>query len=208
MRGRGAERQRLLEVGEEVGVDQHGAVVGVLQHERQLFGRHPHVEGVQDPPGAGHAEVRLEVTGAVPRQRGHPVPGRQPEVVEGVHELLGAPAERGVGAALHLARRGPADQFGLGCVAGRVVEEQPGVERGLHHRTATLFRIGSRSGRTSLRPGRPRAPARRAQEAKTYRPGAASPGGVRGTARATTVPGGVRRSGPRPTRPRAPTTIR
>ena len=59
-----------FQVGEEVRVDQHGAVVGVFEHVRQLLGRHPHVEGVQYPPGAGDPEVRLEVTGAVPGQRG------------------------------------------------------------------------------------------------------------------------------------------
>ncbi len=99
-RRRPDKRQGLLEEREQIGVDQHGAVVGVLDQEGQLFGRHPEVERVQHASGARDGEVRLQVPGAVPCQRRHAVPGPETKMLEGVHQLLGPAAELGVGQAL------------------------------------------------------------------------------------------------------------
>lgn len=76
----GDTRRHLLEQGDEVGVDEDCAVVGVVHDERQLVGRQPHVEGVQHPAGAGHPEVGLEVPKPVPRQGGDPLAGATPSV--------------------------------------------------------------------------------------------------------------------------------
>ena len=77
-------------------------------------GRYPDVEGVQRALGAGHAEVRLEVSGTVPGQRGHPLPAADPQMIERVHELLRAPAELGVGVTRHDAGGRTADHLRFG----------------------------------------------------------------------------------------------
>ena len=77
-----------LEERHEVRVDEHDPVVGVVHDEGQLVVGEAHVEGVEHPPRAGDGEVGLEMVVAVPGQGGHPLPGADPQPVEGPHELL------------------------------------------------------------------------------------------------------------------------
>jgi hypothetical protein len=113
----------LLQERKEVGVDEHGAVLGVGHHEGQFLGGEAHVEGVEDPTGAGHTEVGLEVAVAVPRQSGDACPRLQAEGVEGAHQLLGPPGEVPEPVAVHMAVGLAAHHLGPVVVPAGAVEE-------------------------------------------------------------------------------------
>ena len=72
----------------------------MVDHVGELLGEEPEVEGVEHPSGARDGEVRLEMAGAVPRQRGHRGALGDAQMVEGVHELAGPRPELAVGVAL------------------------------------------------------------------------------------------------------------
>jgi hypothetical protein len=126
-------RCEVLERGDLIRVDEDRAVVGVLDDVGEIFERQPDVERVEHPPGARHREVALEVAVVVPRQGGDPLPGRDAERVERVHQLLGAPGELGVGVAMNAARD-LADDLGMGEMDSRVLKHQPRIELHRHHR--------------------------------------------------------------------------
>ena len=89
---------------------------------------------MQHPPGAGDAEVALQVTVVVPGQGCHPGAVLESQGVEGVHQLLGTAREPAVRGAAHLAGGEPGDHLHLGVVDSGVREEQPAVELDVHHR--------------------------------------------------------------------------
>ncbi len=127
---------------QEVRIDQHDPVVGVVHDERQLVDAEPDVEGVQHATAAGHAEVRLDVPVAVPGQSRHAFARGHAERVERTHELVRTGREIGVGVAVGLAGGEPAHHLGAMVMAAGVVEQQPGTERHVHHRRPVEIRHG------------------------------------------------------------------
>ena len=124
----------LLDQGQQVGVDEDHPVLGVVDDVGELVGREPGVEGVQHPPAARHAEVGLEVAVVVPRQRGDRGAALDAEVVEGPHELLGPAGEGAVVVAVDGAVGEAGDDLGVAVAAAGVGEQQPAVQRSIHHR--------------------------------------------------------------------------
>ena len=104
----------LRQQGEEVGIDQDGLVVSVLQNEGQLLGRQPDIERVQDTARARNSEVRLKMPGAVPGQCPHGSRPIQLQVVEPMHEPLGAKTHLGVGGPFERAVGATRDDLGIG----------------------------------------------------------------------------------------------
>jgi hypothetical protein len=129
-----AERRReLLERRELIRIDEDHAVVGVPDDVREILEREPDVQRVEHAPGARHGEVALEVPVVVPRERRDPLPAIHAERVERVHELLRARRELRVGVAVEAAVV-LADDLDLAEVGRGVLEQEPRVELGRHHR--------------------------------------------------------------------------
>ena len=76
--------------GRKVEVDEQQDVAGVTEDVEQLLGEQPRIEGVADRAEAGHAEVDLDVTMGVPRERGDAVARADAEGQQRVGETLGA----------------------------------------------------------------------------------------------------------------------
>jgi len=131
--------RHLLEERDEVGIDQHDPVVGVVHDEGELLGAQPYVERVQHPPRARDSEVRLEMSEAVPGERGDALTRPDAERVERTHELLGPRGELAHGGAVNRSVREAAHDLGGVMVAAGAAEQQPGVQRDVHHRRAVLI---------------------------------------------------------------------
>ena len=74
-------------------VDEHRAVVGVVDDVGELVGVEAEVERVEDAADERDAEVGLEVRAVVPAERGDAVAGADAEVEQGAGEAPGAAGE-------------------------------------------------------------------------------------------------------------------
>jgi hypothetical protein len=78
------------EQGQHRAVGEDDLVLGVVGDVGELLGEEPHVEGVQDPAGAGGGEVELQVPLAVPAERPHPAVAADAERVQDPAQPAGA----------------------------------------------------------------------------------------------------------------------
>lgn len=98
---RGEERQQRT-------VREHHAVGGVIDDPDELLGREPEIEGVEDRAHGGDREIRLDMFGVVPHQRGKTLVGADAEfIAQGVGEPCRALPDLGEAAALRLVPAGP-----------------------------------------------------------------------------------------------------
>src|SRR5207244_4821899 len=82
------------------GVYEDALVLGVVDHELEVFGEEARVQRMQHRARAGYREVELEVTVVVPGQCANPGSGGNPELFERVRQLGHPPSEIGVGVAV------------------------------------------------------------------------------------------------------------
>ena len=128
----------LLEERKQIGVDEHGAVVGVPHDERELLGRHPYVECVEHASGTRARRSTPRGAGSCSRRAWPPSAPRARDQDARGH----ASAAGSGGRTPRRSRRsivpggGATDDLRLGCVVRRMLEQEPRVQRGLHHRTA------------------------------------------------------------------------
>ncbi len=114
-------------------VDEDDPVVGVVDHELQVLGEEPRVEGVQHRARAGHREIELEVTVVVPGQGADPVPGADSQLPERMRQLGHPAAEVRVGVAV-TAGFTPGHDLLPGEQGGRPPEEVLECQRKVRHR--------------------------------------------------------------------------
>ena len=89
----------LLPERQQAFVDEHGAVVGVVDDVGELVGVEAEVEGVEDAAHERDAEVGLEVRAVVPAERGDAIARPDAEIEQGAGEAAGADGEVAVGVA-------------------------------------------------------------------------------------------------------------
>ena len=130
----GLDQDRAQDAG-QAGVDDDHRVLGVADDIAELVGGQPDVQGVHHRAHAGDGEVRLLVLLVVPAERGHPVPGADPEAAQAGRQLLrpvGQGPELDVARAVGLA----SDDLAVAVQGPPVLEDVLDREREVHHRAA------------------------------------------------------------------------
>ena len=129
----GGQRRKLRREKRNQGrVDDDHAVLGVIGDMDQLLGEQTNVQGVEHSAHRGDRQVRLEVLGVVPHERGDSLVALDAEPAQGVRELSTALADVSVG---HTARAGlgPRDNLGGAVNGGTVAEKLSNGEGGVLH---------------------------------------------------------------------------
>ena len=90
-------RRDLLPQRQQRLVDEHDAIVRVVDDEAELVGMEAKVERVKDAAGQWDAEVGLEMLIVVPCERGNPVAGTDPELLQRPRQTPGPRGEVGEG---------------------------------------------------------------------------------------------------------------
>ena len=71
-------------------IHEEDLVLRVVDDEFQVLGEKAQVQGVQDGAHAGHRVIELQMAVVVEGQRGHPVPGLDPEALERARQAVDA----------------------------------------------------------------------------------------------------------------------
>lgn len=102
-----------LQRPEQIRVDQHHPITGMVDRVGELLGREPVVPGVQHRAHARHCEVGLQVPAGVPGQAEHSVARADAEIAQHGDEPTHPVTELGVGEPLVAGRR-PGDHLPVG----------------------------------------------------------------------------------------------
>jgi hypothetical protein len=124
----------LLDQRHEGQVEEHVAVLGVIDDVADLLGKQARVHGVADGTHTGHRVVRFEVAKAVPRQRADAIVHLDAEALQCICELTGAPMRLRVRIAMNAALDHPRYDLGVAVPALRVPDQRRDLQRHVHHR--------------------------------------------------------------------------
>ena len=128
-------RQHLRQQRDERGVHDHHKVVRVGRDVADLGRAEPDVERVQDRAHGRHGQIRLEVLGVVPHERGHPLITVHAEPPQRVGEPRGPAGHLGVGPPPDALPGIRHDLFAAkGC--GAVPHDRRDRQWDIHHRAA------------------------------------------------------------------------
>ena len=117
-------------------IDDQEAVARVVGDEADFVRVQPQVQRVEHASGGRDAEVRFQVLGLVPQQRGHPVSAQQPHAGEHVRKTARAPVEIAPGVTRERAVRPARDDFYPAENVACAFEQRRHREGKIHHQSA------------------------------------------------------------------------
>ena len=125
----------LLDDRQERQIEEQAAVFGVIGDPRDLLGRKPRVDRVQDSALAGDGVIELHVAVAVPRESGNAIRHADAQRVQRIGELLGAYVKLAIRVAMNVALHPPRHDLNVAVMPVRVANKRRDQQRNILHQT-------------------------------------------------------------------------